>query len=256
MRISGKYIRLGWVAFFVIAGILLLAAIARRKNSEIKELKVEIKKTGETENMMSELHVEDIIKKAFGSNLVNTQIEDLEISRVELALEQDPAVGDADVYMDAANRLQINITQREPILRIRDNGGSDYYIDPKGKKFPWSKEFTPRVLIATGHIPVYQDDFEKKERSILKDLVNLTRFIRENELWNKMIQQVHVTDKNEFILIPLVGKHKIMFGDADDMDEKFHKLEIFYNQGLTYKGWQEYDVVDIRYKGQVVGRKL
>jgi cell division protein FtsQ len=47
-----------------------------------------------------------------------------------------------------------------------------------------------------------------------------------------------------------------MFGDADDMDEKFHKLEIFYNQGLTYKGWQEYDVVDIRYKGQVVGRKL
>ena len=103
---------------------------------------------------------------------------------------------------------------------------------------------------------MYQEDFEKKERSILKDLVNLTRFIRENEFWNKMIQQVHVTDKNEFILIPLVGNHKIMFGDADEMEAKFHKLEIFYNQGLTYKGWQEYDVVDIRYKGQVVGRKL
>ncbi len=256
MRISGKYIRLGWVAFFVIAVILLLAAVARRKNSEIKELKVEIKKSSETENMVSEIHVEDVIKKAFGSNLVNTQVEDLEISRVEQALEQDPAVGDADVYMDAANRLQINITQREPILRIRDNGGGDYYIDPKGKKFPWSKEFTPRVLVATGHIPVYQEDFEKKERSILKDLVNLTRFIRENEFWNKMIQQVHVTDKNEFILIPLVGNHKIMFGDAEEMEAKFHKLEIFYNQGLTYKGWQEYDVVDIRYKGQVVGRKL
>jgi cell division protein FtsQ len=256
MRISGKYIRLGWVAFFVIAGILLLAAVARRKNSVIKELKVEVKKSSDLEAMITDGHVEDLIKKAFGSNLVNTQIEDLEIGRVEQVLEQDPSVADADAYMDANNCLRVKIKQREPILRIRDNNGSDYYLDEKGKKFPWSKVFTPRILVATGSIPAYQEDYQAKENSTLKNLVVLTEFLKENEFWNTMIQQVYVTDKQEFILVPLVGSHKIMFGDIDNMEDKFHKLDIFYHQGLAYKGWQEYDAVDVRYKGQVVGRKL
>lgn len=256
MKIQGKYIRIAWVSFIVLTIVLLLAAVARRKNSQIKELNVAIKKSDDLENMVSEAHVKDLVTKAFGSNLINTQIEDIDIGRIEQAIELDPAITKADVYLDAKNRLQINIKQREPILRIRDNNGADYYLDLKAKKFPWSKEFTPRVLVATGNIPPYQEDFQQKERSTLKDLVILTHFIQENEFWNTFIQQIYVTDKSEFVLVPLVGSHKILFGNAEDIESKFQKLETFYKEALPYKGWNEYDVVDVRFKGQVIGRKL
>ncbi len=256
MKIQGKYVRIGWVAFIAFTVIGLLVTIARKKASEISEIKVSIKNANDTEKIVSEKHIEEVISKAFGANLVGSPIEDLEISRVEQAVESDPYVGDAEVYLDAKNRLQVAIEQREPVLRLKDGTGSDYYLDQGGHKFSWSRNYSPRVLIATGNIPAYQEDFLQKEKSLLKDLFLLNEHIQQNKFWSRMIQQIHVNNYGEFILVPQIGTHKILFGNITEMEEKFSKLEIFYHEGITYTGWKEYDVLDIRFKQQVVGRRL
>jgi cell division protein FtsQ len=256
MRIQGKYVRISWVAFIALTVIGILVTIARKKASEITEIKVTIKNADDQEKIVSEKHIEEIIFKAFGSNLVGTQVEDLDITRVEQAVETDAYVGDAEVYLDTKNRLQVAIKQREPILRIKDAVGSDYYLDQGGHKFLWSRNYTPRVLVATGNIPAYQEDFLQKEKSLLKDLYLLNEHIQKNEFWSHMIQQIHVNNYGEFILVPEIGTHKILFGNIVEMDEKLKKLEIFYNEGITYTGWKEYDVLDVRFKQQVIGRRL
>jgi cell division protein FtsQ len=256
MRIQGKYIKIGWVAFIAFTVIGLLVTVARKKASEIKELKVSISNAEAQEKIVTEKHIEEVISKAFGSNLVGTEVKDLDISRIEQAVEEDAYVGDAQVYLDTKNRLQVAVTQREPTLRIKDMSGADYYLDQSGHKFLWSRNYTPRILIATGNIPAYQEDFLTKEKSLLKDLFVLNEKIQKDKFWSRMIQQIHVNNYGEFILVPEIGTHKILFGNVFDMDEKFRKLEIFYREGITYTGWKEYDVLDIRFKQQVVGRRL
>ena len=41
----------------------------------------------------------------------------------------------------------------------------------------------------------------------------------------------------------------------DNMEEKFHKLEIFYAEGLSYTGWDKYETIKLDYKGQIVCEK-
>jgi cell division protein FtsQ len=255
MRIQGKHIRLAWVAFFALTLLIVLVTIARKKSSEVQSLLVTIKNGGDREKIVSEKHIEEVIHKALGSNLVGLSVEELDITHIESAVEADPYVGKADAYLDAQNRLQVAVYQREPVLRIKDASGNDYYLDQSGHKFLWSKNFTPRVMIATGNIPPYQEDFQSKEKSLLKDLVLLNNKIQSDEFWSKMIQQIHVNNYGEFILVPAIGTHKILFGNVADMDEKFKKLEVFYQEGITYTGWKTYDLLDIRFKQQVVGKR-
>jgi cell division protein FtsQ len=255
MKIQGKYIKIIWVSFIALTALIWIGTVNYRKKSQIKELIVEVKNSGEVESMISVQKVEEILQKSFGFSLIGSQVKDLNIDRVEHTLEQDPSIAKVKAYLDAKNRLQITVFQREPILRIRDNSGGDYYLDASGKKFPWSREYTPRVMVATGNIPPYQEDFEGKEKSTHKDLINMMRFLQQNEFWNKYLQQIHVNEAREFVLIPLIGTHKILFGDAIDLEKKFEKLKIFYDEAIPYKGWREYEVIDVRFKGQVIGRK-
>lgn len=256
MRIQGKHIKLAWVAFFALTLIGILVTVARKKRSEVKELVVTIKNGGNNEKIVSEKHIEEVINKALGSNLIGLSVVDLDISHIELAVEADPYVGKAEAFLDANNRLQVDVYQREPILRVKDASGNDYYLDQMGHKFLWSKNYTPRVMIATGNIPTYQEDFQTKEKSLLKDLVLLNDKIQNDDFWAKMIQQIHVNNYGEFILVPAIGTHKIIFGNIAEMDEKFEKVKTFYKEGITYTGWKAYDVLDVRFKQQVVGKRL
>ena len=56
-------------------------------------------------------------------------------------------------------------------------------------------------------------------------------------------------------LIPRVGNHTIVFGDANQIESKFEKLIVFYNKGLSNTGWNEYSVINLKYEGQVVCTK-
>jgi cell division protein FtsQ len=64
-----------------------------------------------------------------------------------------------------------------------------------------------------------------------------------------------VNGKGEFELIPRVGAHIIEFGKAEDIEEKFEKLWILYNEGFYNTGWNQYDKISLKYKNQAVCTK-
>lgn len=150
---------------------------------------------------------------------------------MERVLEEDAFVQDADAYVDQKNILHVRITQREPMLRILDNTGGNYYLDQNGVKMPPSKNFAARVLVATD--APYTTDFRTKKRNTLKDLFALSQTLLADEFFHSFIQQVHVNTAGEFLpLAPLVGDQKIMLGNARKMEDKLHRLKIFYQQGM------------------------
>lgn len=245
-----------WVSFIVLTIIGITTTIANKKANEIKELNVEITNADPKEKLINEKHIESIIHSKLDYSLVGAALKDLDIAVIESIVRADPYVGEANVFLDIENRLVVSVKQREPILRIKDAKGQDYYLDQNARKFNWTKNYTPRVMVATGNLPVYQDNFMEADNSLLKDLFVLNQFIMKDKFWSKMIQQIHVNNYGEFILVPEIGRHKILLGGVRDIELKFKNLETFYHQGLSYMGWNAYDVLDIRFKNQVVGRRI
>jgi len=65
-----------------------------------------------------------------------------------------------------------------------------------------------------------------------------------------------VNERHELELIPRKGNHVVLLGDTQELKEKMNKLFIFYTQGLNKIGWNNYQVINIKYKNQVVCSKL
>ena len=250
-----RYDRITWLVFLLIVGVVLLSSVAQKKNSFADGVEVLVQPLAGGDKLISERDVKQALLKSFGNTLEGTELARLDVERMERVLEEDPFVQDAEAYVDQKNILHVSITQREPILRILDNTGGNYYLDQNGIKMPSSKNFAARVLVATGNVAPYTTDFRTKKRNTLKDLFTLSQTLLADEFFHSFIQQIHVNNAGEFILVPLVGDQKIVLGSARKMEDKLHRLKIFYQQGMPYSGWNMYETINLKYSGQVVCRK-
>lgn len=89
----------------------------------------------------------------------------------------------------------------------------------------------------------------------MEQLYDLAVFIRNDELWRVQIVQMYVNDEGDIELIPRVGNHRIILGDTQNMEEKFSKLQQFYQKGLGATGWNNYNTINLKFSGQVVCTK-
>ena len=117
---------------------------------------------------------------------------------------------------------------------------------------PLSKHFTARVVVATGSIPVYVPDFLEREKHLLRQLFLLSTELRKDAFLNAMIGQIFVSSNGDFILAPLIGDQKIVFGKYEDAQDKIQNLKIFYREAMPYEGWRKYRSIDVRFRGQVI----
>jgi cell division protein FtsQ len=56
-------------------------------------------------------------------------------------------------------------------------------------------------------------------------------------------------------LIPRLGQHRILLGDTTDLRDKLDRMRTFYLQGLNNTGWDKYELINLKYKNQVVCTK-
>jgi cell division protein FtsQ len=235
--------------------MIWLIARNRKANTFVEGLQVEVKELPGGDKLISENDVRQMLVKAFGNDLENSELASLDVERMERVLEMDPFVKDADAYIDQNNQVHINVVQREPLLRVLDNQGNNYYLDASGKKMPPSKNFAARVIVATGNIAPYTPEFREKRKSSLKDLFHISQTLQADDFFHAFIQQIHVTNTGEFVLVPLIGDQKIILGSARKLEDKLQRLKIFYKEGMPYEGWNKYSTINLKYSGQVVCKR-
>ena len=107
---------------------------------------------------------------------------------------------------------------------------------------PLSDTFTARTLVISGNI-----NFTEKGA-----LFSLVKFIDEHAFWKAQIMQIHGEVNGDLILIPRVGYQQIIFGKAVNIEEKFSKLKLFYEKGISEKGWNNYLQINLKFKNQIV----
>ncbi len=247
--------RVGWLGLILLMASLIISAVARKGASSVSGLSVTIEPLPGGHLLVDEKDVLLTIDRSFGFELPGKPVAGTDVGRLEKVLEEDPFILDANVYIDARNEINIEVVQREPVLRIMDNNGLNYYLDESGLKMPLSNHFTARVLVATGNIPPHVPDFLERKRHTLKDLFELAGKLRADPFFDPLIDQVHVSNQREFTLIPKVGDQKIILGPYEHIDEKLRNLKVFYQEGIAYEGWQKYRTINLQYRGQVVCKR-
>ena len=213
---------------------------------------------------MEEDHIRELIRQN-GDSLIGQSVGSINVTALEMLVNTNPWVENAEVYMGINGKVKIDIVQREPLIRILNNSGESFYLDRKGKLLIWSPDFTPRVLFVNGNIPekyntCYKFDFSGEdslpENTVLDEVFALASYISNDTLWNAQFEQIYVNDAHEFELIPRIGDHRILLGDTADMAGKLKKLSIFYTEGLNHTGWNQYDTINLKFHNQVVCSKI
>ena len=100
---------------------------------------------------------------------------------------------------------------------------------------------------------------KKKIEKKYEDFANLINFVTkvsDDSFWSaevvQFIADTTSTGEISIQLVPRSGDFVVEFGTLADSDEKLHKLEQFYDDGLSQIGWNRYKIVDVRYNKQVI----
>lgn len=240
----------------IVGAGVVIAAVERKQTSKVKPgIEVTINPLPDGRELFQDSMIRNVLERSFGYPLENRPLAGVNIERAERVLERNPFILNADVYLDANDRMHIEVDQREPVLRIIANNGLNYYLDIEGNKMPLSNVYAPHLLVATGSIPPHVPDFmDADKKHLLADVFKLADVIRADEVLNALVEQIYVANNGEITLIPKVGKQKIRLGKFADVDEKLWRLKVFYQEAMPYRGWRKYKTIDLRYGGQIVAK--
>ncbi len=237
-----------------LGGLVVLMSFINIKKSEVVCKNVKIYIPG-SQYFIDRQEVDNILQ-VNSHALIGRKMELINIHELEQRLKANPFIEFAKVYADMDGTINVEISQRQPILRLMNKYDQDFYVDQHGLKIPLSSNFTARVLAANGYIDeVFANHVDTLHTEIARELFKTADFIRRDSLWDAQIAQIYVNQDHEIELIPRVGNQRILIGNADSLDTKFANLLIFYKKALPQVGWDAYKAINVKYANQVIGIK-
>lgn len=190
--------------------------------------------------------------KSADSKVLRKTLDEINSEIIEDEIEKIPAILRADVYKLIVNEkgkykgvLVVKVKHREPVMRVVRSSGS-YYLDKHGVRIPVSTSYPTNVLVTTGSV---SEDFA------VEKLLPFVMYVEDNDFWKAQIQQVHVEEDGDVLLVPLVGGHIIELGEIDNYREKLNIMRAFYKQVLVKNNWDKYEKVSLKYNNQVVAKR-
>ncbi|RRD63136.1 cell division protein FtsQ/DivIB [Tannerella forsythia] len=176
---------------------------------------------------------------------INQRLRDINTEKIERKVADNELIDRVSVYKTPSGNINIEVTQKTPVLRVFSTQGS-YYIDEHGHIMPVSPRYATYLPIASGNI----------EKSFATtDLYKFALFLQKHDFWNNQIEQIYVYPNKEVELIPRVGDHRIFLGSFEDFREKMDHLQLFYEQAIPKVGWEKYRIINLKYKNQIVCTK-
>jgi cell division protein FtsQ len=251
-KLLWKRILTGLTIVICLGGLITLMSFIEVKKAEVvcKDVKVYIPGN---QYFIDRQEVDNILQ-INSHAIIGRHMEDINIHELETRLKANPFIEFAKVYTDMDGIINVEISQRQPILRLMNRFDQDFYVDQHGLKIPLSTNFTARVLVANGYIDeLFANRVDTLHTAMARELFKTADYIRKDSLWDAQIAQIYVNKDHEIELIPRVGNNRILIGDADSLEVKFHNLLVFYKKAIPQVGWDTYKMINVKYANQVVG---
>ncbi|MCH5227659.1 MAG: hypothetical protein J1F16_07600 [Muribaculaceae bacterium] len=237
---------LGWVILTLLVAYVVFAAIwahAEAAKNTCKAIDIEIVE-GYTTDSVSRKGVMAEIRR-YPHKIIGQLIPAVDTRDLENYLKTFPQFEDVVCNINTNGHLHVKVTPMVPEIRIFEDSAS-YYINKDGKRMDSKASFFVDVPVVSGK---FTQGFTPK------DVLPVTRFISNDPLLSRLVGMVQVIDHDNIILVPRIHGHVINFGDTNRLEEKRQALVALYKKVIPYKGWEEYDTISVKFRGQVVATR-
>jgi cell division protein FtsQ len=194
-------------------------------------------------------HIMDLAVYNRNIDIVHLPVAKLDMRGMEKAIMADPWVQNAQVYIDANRIMHMYVTQRVPVARLFGRDGNSCYMDSTLHIMPLSETYTYYTTVVT-NVPLTGND--SADIAMKKQIAHVVKTIRADSFWAAQVAHVVIDTLGEFELVPVLGEHRIRIGDTNKLRGKLTNLMVFYKNVLNRIGWDKYEVLDARFKDQVV----
>ncbi len=250
----------GYTLLFASIAAYLFFSTVLTKEMEAKQVCKSIKVTildSADNRFVTKDEIIDLLKTE-GITPAESKLKHINQHFLECVLNNRNAIKKTEVSYTREGILRVDIRQRRPILRIETaNGG--FYMDETAYIFPLVKTYTSYVPVVSGNIPLVlvqgQRGMAKKNAEWAQDLKELGLYLYREEFWNSMVEQIYIDEKGIIHLTPRIGEQEIIFGHLDNIESKFKKLYVFYQEVIPAEGWEKYKTIDLQFGNQIVCKK-
>lgn len=200
--------------------------------------------------------VEKFLKKEYG-NYIGQHIDSIDLCKVEKIIDSRSAVFKSEAFTTKDGKLNVTVTQRTPVVRFQKSDGG-FYADAEGFLFPLQNSYASRVQIIDGEIPLKANSGYKgevtdpKEQEWLNKVLNVVNYMETSKVWKDKIVQITVCEGGELKMVPRKGQEIFLFGQPVNIQDKFHRMEMYYSNIIPAKGTDTYSLVSVEYDGQIV----
>lgn len=239
-----KFLRISFVLILIVAlSFLIGTKRLSYQNVKCENLNIQVDTQGDLFFVNADM-IQGMIEEKEDS-ILGKRYQDINIYLLEEFLDAHPNVKKAELYLTIDGDLCVDVKQRKPLVRIFEQDAS-YYLDEHYERFSLSDRYSARVL------QVYWSEMTASRKETLDVLMKL---IAEDAFLKAQITAVAFDEDDEIMIFPRVGNHKILMGEARDLDKKFENLKVFYKRGLEKVGWDRYTQISLKFENQVVCTK-
>jgi len=238
MKINYGYIKV--LLLLLVVGFLYAFSNARSDRRLVSEPKVGF--TGSDNLFITHQDVSKLLIQN-QTGFQNATKDIIDLNQLETALNSNPMVKKAEVFMSVNGTLSAQVEQKRPIARVYTN--ASYYIDDDGSYMPLSKNYSARVPLVTG--AVYKNK--------LQTVYNMAKTIDEDAFLKEHIIEIHQTSTQDIELRLRQYDFTVQLGDLNQLDKKINNFKAFYQKAIKDKTIDSYSSVNLRFDTQVICTK-
>ncbi|MFH1121445.1 MAG: hypothetical protein V1775_16625 [Bacteroidota bacterium] len=253
-----------WIAVVAGVGSLFIFANQRQKKLVCQKFEIEVG-YGKAPVLITQGNIRQQITKN-NIKVRGKEIGGIEVEKIQRLLDENPFIKKASLTIGVNGTVKASVIQRNPLVRVIDLKGKQFYIDEEGGLMPLSPEFPARVIIANGNIKPVRTisktgwnknglpEYEKLP-VLLRQIYHTSLALRKEVFCNAFIEQIYVNKTGELELLPKFGEQIILLGDTTFIGEKLKNLRVFYSTGMKNTSWNTYKSINLKFRNQVVCTK-
>ena len=280
MKEKGKKIwrTVGNILFWGAVVAYLVWAFGLRKHAQqgrrVERMEVIVRDSLES-SFITPATIINLVDEA-GENPVGKRVDSLNLGKINRLVEDFCFTARAITYVDYNNTLTVELTQREPLLRVCTDNGYDFYLTQGLYVLPIEPLASPNLPVVSGRIDFpfgtsFRGDLkewllgeEKKYKDCYNFLCKLINFVVLTESTpsyeGKIVQIVATPPKTKaprgefgephFKLIPRYGDYVVEIGSLDDVEAKLYRWSRFAEAQVV--DMSAGGILNVEYEGQAL----
>ena len=176
---------------------------------------------------------------------IGQPINRLSLQRIENAVKRHPMVRTAECYATPWGTVWVTITQRVPLLRVQ-TATETFLVDTDHRIMQSRPVIKEPLLLVTGNVGPQMATMQ---------LADFAQWLQNDSYWNGRIHHLQVRSPRMVVVyLNQQGMPRVVLGEMNGYKTKLSKLKTLLEQGNNILEEKHYTELDIRFRGQVIGR--